>query len=168
VIYISAEQPILPMKIKAIKFFSPEENVSKAKAAEKAPPLPTGYISNSGKLVFPATALSDLGIDPETTHFKIGTQEGKRKIKSIYLIPAASSNQTFSFERSGRGHVIPLAVILRKGGINFDGEKLIFKISTFDFDQTIKGYELAIAADVPKSEYLGKPRGRKRRLQPEQ
>ncbi|PSL29596.1 MULTISPECIES: hypothetical protein [Dyadobacter] len=53
------------MKLKAIKFFSPEENVPEAKAAAKAAPLPTGYISNSGKLVFPATALRDLGIDPE-------------------------------------------------------------------------------------------------------
>ena len=53
------------MKLKAIKFFSPEENVPEVKPAPKAAPLPTGYISNSGKLVFPATALRDLGIDPE-------------------------------------------------------------------------------------------------------
>jgi len=149
------------MKLKAIKFFSPEENVSKTKLVEKAAPLPTGYISNSGKLVFPASALRDLGIDPESTDFKIGTQEGKRKIKSVYLVPAASSAQTFSFEKSGRGHVIPLAVILKKGNVNFDSEKLIFKISTFDFDQTTKGFELAIETEAPKPEYTGKPRGRK-------
>jgi len=88
------------MKIKAIKFFSPEENVPKAKATSKAAPLPTGYISNSGKLVFPVATLQDLEIDPESTHFKIGVQEGKRKIKSIYLVPAASADQTFSFEKS--------------------------------------------------------------------
>ena len=88
------------MKIKAIKFFSPEENVPKAKATSKAALLPTGYISNSGKLVFPVAALQDLEIDPESTHFKIGVQEGKRKIKSIYLVPAASADQTFSFEKS--------------------------------------------------------------------
>jgi hypothetical protein len=68
------------MKLKAIKFFSPEENVSKVKAAAKAAPLPTGYISNSGKLVFPAAALADLGIDPESTYFKIGTQEASEKL----------------------------------------------------------------------------------------
>jgi hypothetical protein len=73
------------MKLKAIKFFSPEENLPKTKEANTAP-LPAGYISNSGKLVFPATALGDLGIDPESTHFKIGTQDGKRKIKSLYLV----------------------------------------------------------------------------------
>ncbi|WP_353720133.1 hypothetical protein [Dyadobacter sp. 676] len=99
------------MKLKAIKFFSPEENVPEVKTAQKAAPLPTGYISNSGKLVFPAAALRDLGIDPESANFKIGTQEGKRKIKSVYLVPAAISDQTFSFEKSGRGHVIPLAII---------------------------------------------------------
>jgi len=148
------------MKLKAIKFFSPEENLPKTKQA-KAAPLPAGYISSSGKLVFPAVALRDLGIDPESTNFKIGTQDGKRKIKSLYLVPAASSDQTFSFEKSGRGHVIPLAVILKRGGLNFEGEKLIFKISTFDFDQATKGYELAIESETPKPEYTGKPRGRK-------
>ena len=155
------------MKLKAIKFFSPEENVAKTKETRKEAPLPTGYISNSGKLVFPGTALRDLGIDPESTKFKIGTQEGKRKIKSVYLVPSASSDQTFSFEKSGRGHVIPLAIILKKGNVNFESEKLIFKISTFDFDQTTKGFELAIEAEAPKPEYTGKPRGRKPRQQAE-
>lgn len=155
------------MKPKAIKFFSPEENVPEVKAAPKAAPLPTGYISNSGKLVFPATVLRDLGIDPESANFKIGTQEGKRKIKSVYLVPSTSSDQTFSFEKSGRGYVIPLAIILKKGNVNFESEKLIFKISTFDFDQTTKGFELAIEAEAPKPEYTGKPRGRKPRQQAE-
>lgn len=149
------------MKLKTIKFFSPEENVPEVKAAPKAAPLPTGYISNAGKLVFPASALRDLGIDPQSTKFKIGTQEGKRKIKSVYLVPSTSSDQTFSFEKSGRGHVIPLAVILKKGGLDFESQKLIFKISTFDFDQATKGYELAIENEVRKPEYTGKPRGRK-------
>lgn len=149
------------MKLKAIKFFSPQENVPKTKATEKAAPLPIGYIANSGKLVIPATALRDLGIDPESTYFKIGTQEGKRKIKSIYLVPSSSSDQTFSFEKSGRGHVIPLAIILRKGGVDFENQKLVFKISTFEFDQTTKGFELVIESEAPKPEYTGKPRGRK-------
>jgi len=153
------------MKQKAIKFFSPEENVPKTKTTEKAAPLPTGYISKSGKLVFPAAVLRDLGIDPESTKFKIGTQEGKRKIKSVYLVPASNSGQTFSFEKSGRGHVIPLAVILKKGAVDFESQKLVFKIKTFDFDQSTKGYELAIETEATKSEYTGKPRGRKPRVQ---
>lgn len=149
------------MKLKAIKFFSPDDNVSEVKAAPKVAPLPTGYISNSGKLVFPAAALRDLGIDPESANFKIGTEEGKRKIKSLYLVPVANSDQAFSFEKSGRGHVIPLAVILKKGGVDFESQKLVFKISTFDFDQSTKGYELAIETEAPKPEYTGKPRGRR-------
>lgn len=148
------------MKPKAIKFFSPQENLPKTKEG-KAAPLPAGYISSSGKLVFPAAVLRELEIDPGTVHFRIGAQEGKRKIKSIFLVPSASSDQTFSFEKSGRGQVIPLAVILKERGINFESEKLIFKISTFDFDQHTKGYELAIETETPKPEYTGKPRGRK-------
>ncbi len=143
------------MKLKAIKFFSPEENIPKVKTAAKAAPQPTGYISNSGKLVFPAAALRDLGIDPESTHFKVGSQEGKRKIKSVYLVPAAISDQAFSFEKSGRGHVIPLAIILKKGGVDFESQKLIFKISTFDFDQSTKGFELAIETEASKPGYTG-------------
>lgn len=149
------------MKLKALKFFSPEENVPKTKSAPKSVLVPTGYISNSGKLVFPVTALDDLGIDPESVHFKIGVQEGKRKIKSLYLVPSESSEQTFAFEKSGRGHVISLATILKKGGINFDSEKFAFKIHAFDFDTSAKGYELAIEPQAPKPEYTGKPRGRK-------
>ncbi|WP_342083567.1 hypothetical protein [Dyadobacter sp. OTU695] len=150
------------MKPRAIKFFSPEENLPKTKQA-KAAPLPAGYISSSGKLVFPAAVLAGLGIDPASTHFKIGTQDGKRKIKSMYLVPAVGSDQTFSFEKSGRGHVIPLAIILKKGNVNFESEKLIFKISTFDFDQATQVYELTIETETPKPEYTGKPRGRKPR-----
>jgi hypothetical protein len=164
-LYFSTKTTHNTMKLKAIKFFSPEENVPKTKATEKAAPLPIGYISNSGKLVFPATALRDLGIDPESTYFKIGTQEGKRKINSVYLVPAATSGQTFSFEKSGRGHVIPLAVILKKGGVDFESQKLIFKIKVFDFDRATKGYELAIENEAAKPEYTGKPRGRKPRAQ---
>jgi hypothetical protein len=112
-------------------------------------------------LVFPATTLRELAIDPDTAHFKIGVQEGKRRIKSLYLVPSQSNDQTFSFEKSGRGHVISLSIILKKGGINFDNEKLVFKVLTFDFDASTKGYALAIETEAPKAEYTDKPRGRK-------
>ncbi|SKB87604.1 hypothetical protein [Dyadobacter psychrophilus] len=97
------------MKIKSIKFFAPEENVQVQKSARKAKPLPTGYISATGKLVFPSVTLEELGINAASTQFKIGTDMGKRKIKSLYLVPSGSVEQAFSFERSGRGgYVIPL------------------------------------------------------------
>ncbi|MNL60030.1 hypothetical protein D3C87_1838050 [compost metagenome] len=61
--------------------------------------------------------------------------------------------------------MIPLAIILKKGNVNFESEKLIFKISTFDFDPATKGFELATESEAPKPEYTGKPRGRKPRVQ---
>lgn len=142
------------MKIKAIKFFTPEENISKAKPVEKSMHVPTGHISGLGKLVFPAVTLRELKIEPDATHFKIGVQEGKKKIKSIYLLPSERTDQTFSFEKSGRGHVISLGTILKNGGINFDSGKLIFKVLPFDFDTSIKGYELAIETDTRQSRYI--------------
>ena len=85
------------MKLKAIKFFSPEENVSEVKETRKEAPLPTGYISNSGKLVFPAVALRDLGIDPDFPFFKIVTLYVMLKIKSLYVVRADKSYHTFWF-----------------------------------------------------------------------
>jgi len=41
---------------------------------------------------------------------------------------------------------------LKKGNVNFESEKLISKISTFDFDQTTKGFELAIETEAAKPE----------------
>lgn len=65
------------MKIKAIRFFSPQEDIPKTGSVGKGELFSIGYISNSGKLVFPASPLNKLGIDPEPTHFKIGTQQWK-------------------------------------------------------------------------------------------
>ena len=149
------------MKVKSIRFFSPEENSEKTeKVAEQ--PKPTGYISASGKLVLPLKTLEQLGLDAEATKFKIGSQEGKRKLKSLYLIPTAS-DQTGTFEliRSGRGYVIPLAIILKKGGIDFADNKYTFTISTFDYEGGVNGYELELNDSIVKPAYTGKPRGRK-------
>jgi hypothetical protein len=150
------------MKLKAIKFFAPEENAPAQKLVAKAKSALTGYISATGKLVFPTATLEELGLDAATSHFKIGTQEGKRKIKSLYLIPSENQEQAFSFERSGRGgYVIPLAIILKKGGIDFEGAKVTFSITTFDYEEGVTGYELTFESSAPKPEYTGKPRGRK-------
>jgi hypothetical protein len=69
------------MKEKSIRFFSPNENLElqKSKAAAPKEPILTGYISVSGKLVLPLKTLENLGIDPQTTGFKLGMQAGKRK-----------------------------------------------------------------------------------------
>ncbi len=148
------------MKAKTIKFFSPEENSPKIeKAATKS--KPTGYISAAGKLVLPAATLEELGIEPEGTQFKIGTQGGKRTLKLLYLIPTTDSAGSFSMVKSGRGYVIPLAVILEKGGINYSANKYSFTVSLFNYEEGVVGYELTLESDVPKPVYTGKPRGRK-------
>jgi hypothetical protein len=155
------------MKVKSIKFFSPEENAPKTeKAIVKALPKPSGYISGSGKLVFPSSALEQLGLDTESANFKIGTQEGKRTLKNLYLVPSEPENDTFALTKSGRGYVIPLALILKKGGINFETVKYTFEVSTFDYAEGVLGFDLAIISSEPKPVYTGKPRGRKPKVAP--
>lgn len=148
------------MKARAIKFFSPEDNVSVVKKTEEKP-KPTGYVSTSGKLVLPPKTLEELGIEPETARFKIGTQQGKRTLKYLYLIPSADENETFALTRSGRGYSIPLELILRKGGIDFENTKYIFEVTLFNYDEGVVGFELALGTEEPKPAYTGKPRGRK-------
>jgi hypothetical protein len=150
------------MKVKTIKFFSPEENAPKAeKNLSKAKPKPSGYISGTGKLVFPSATLEELGIDAESANFKIGTLQGKRTLKLLYLIPSAPASDSFAMTKSGRGYVIPLALILKKGGVNFDEVKFTFTVSLFNYDEGVVGFELELISSAPKPAYTGKPRGRK-------
>ncbi|CAG5069355.1 hypothetical protein DYBT9623_02091 [Dyadobacter sp. CECT 9623] len=148
------------MKANTIKFFSPEENVQVTKKA-KAENKPTGYISGTGKLVLPPKTLEELDIEPLTSRFKIGTQEGKRNLKYLYLIPSSDTEGTFAMTKSGRGFSIPLDVILRKGGVDFEKTKYTFEITLFNYEEGVVGYELALGSSEPKPEYTGKPRGRK-------
>ena len=148
------------MKARAIKFFTPEENVSVVKKAQEQP-KPTGYISGSGKLVLPPKTLEELGIEAENSRFKIGTQQGKRTLKYLYLIPSTEEEGTFALTRSGRGYSIPLELILRKGGVDFENTKFVFEITLFNYEEGVVGYELALNTEEPKPAYTGKPRGRK-------
>ena len=150
------------MKAKSIKFFSPQENVPKSEVV-KSKPKPSGYISATGKIVLPVAALTELGIEAEATRFKIGTDQGKRKINSVYLIPATDENDSFSLEKSGRGYVIPLAIILKQGGVAFDTTKYTFTVTTFQYEEGVTGFELSLISAEPKPAYTGKPRGRKPR-----
>jgi hypothetical protein len=148
------------MKAKSIKFFSPQENLPKSEVT-KSTPKPSGYISATGKIVLPAAALTELGIEADTTKFKIGTDQGKRKINTVYLIPSADESDTFSLVKSGRGYVIPLAIILKQGGVAYDTTKYTFEVTSFNYEEGVVGYELALASSEPKPAYTGKPRGRK-------
>ncbi len=73
------------MKAVAIRFFAPQENKLPPAKTQKAPKpreiILTGYISGSGKLVFPAKTVAGLGLDADNTTFKVGMAEGKRKPK---------------------------------------------------------------------------------------
>lgn len=153
------------MKTPQIKFFSPEDNTEPvSKAAGKAKPKPSGYISDNGTLVFPKATLEEIGVEPETALFKVGTVEGKRKIRSLYLIPTDEQEGAFAFSKVGRGSGVPLAVILKRGGIDYQAAKHIFTVSIFNYSEGVIGYELAIEAEAPKEPYTGKPRGRKRKV----
>jgi hypothetical protein len=148
------------MKASTIKFFSPEENVVATKKT-KEQPKPTGYISGTGKLVLPPKTLEELGIEPLSTRFRIGTQQGKRTLKHLYLIPSDDSEGTFAMTKSGRGFSIPLDVILKKSGVDFEQTKFTFSITLFNYEEGVVGYELELQGADPKPAYTGKPRGRK-------
>ncbi|HEV7350815.1 hypothetical protein [Telluribacter sp.] len=150
------------MKAKAIKFFSPEENSEpKSKRTEKAPAL-KGYISGAGKLVFPSKTIEQLDFNPDQSRFMIGAQEGKRKIKSLFLVPT-TDDQAVSFEmaKGAKNYSISLAVILQKNGVDYANNKYNFTVAPFDYEEGTTGYELQLESQAPKAEYTGKRRGRK-------
>jgi hypothetical protein len=144
-----------------IKFFDPSENVEQLAKKERTRQLPLGQISDLGRLVFPPKAIEQAGIDT-SVKYKIGTDEGKRKIKSLYLVQT-SEEPAFEFTRRGRGLGIDLPVILEKGGINYSSGEHTFTIESFTYGNS-NGYILNIVHTGVKAEklaYTGKPRGRK-------
>ncbi|MCF2491501.1 hypothetical protein [Dyadobacter sp. CY347] len=149
------------MKAKNIRFFSPQENEQKAEKKAAVKSLPKGYISAVGKIVFPSVAIEELGIEPDTTKFLVGTDDGKRKIKNLYLIPT-DQDSAFSITRSGRGYSLPLDLILSKGGIDYGNQKYVFTASIFQHEGSV-GYALEISPEQApeKAPYTGKPRGRR-------
>jgi len=151
------------MKATSLRFFSPKDNSeSKKKTAAPKSVTLTGYLSPAGKLVFPAKTVGQLSVDPDTTRFRIGTQDGKRKIKSLYLIPADDdSSDTFEMVKAAKSYTISMAFILQKGGIDYAKTKYTFTIKPFTYEGDVPGYELQLNDPAPKQPYTGKPRGRK-------
>ncbi|MCF2491519.1 hypothetical protein [Dyadobacter sp. CY347] len=149
------------MKAKNIRFFSVQENKQKADKKAAAKSLPKGYISAAGKIVFPSVAIEELGIEPDTTRFLVGTDDGKRKIKNLYLVPT-DQDGAFSITRSGRGYSLPLELILSKGGVDYSNQKYVFTASIFQHEGSV-GYALEILPEQApeKAPYTGKPRGRR-------
>ncbi|GAB3965436.1 hypothetical protein GCM10028806_04640 [Spirosoma terrae] len=149
------------MKTTQIRFFSPLENSKpKEKKAAKSTPV-TGYISQAGKLVFPVKSISQLDFDPANAKFKIGVQEGKRKIKALYLVLSGDEEGTFVLEKAAKSYSVSLPVILQNNGVDFAKTKYTFTVKPFDYDDDVTGYELQLNDQAPKAPYTGKPRGRK-------
>ncbi|MFD2937774.1 hypothetical protein [Spirosoma flavum] len=154
------------MKAINIHFFFPNEN-SQAKpktekAAKPAKVVLTGYISSAGKLVLPAKTVASIGVNLDTTLFKVGMDEDKRKAKSLYLIPASGSKETFTFEKAAKSYSLTLPFILKKCGVDFSKTKYDFTIHLFEYEGAT-AFELRLAPQeaAEKVPYAGKPRGRK-------
>ncbi|GAB4029029.1 hypothetical protein [Spirosoma koreense] len=154
------------MKAANIRFFSPTENKQPTAKAEKATKPAkvklSGYVSSAGKLVFPAKTVAHIGVDLDNTSFKVGMDEGKRKAKSLYLVPSSTTEETFVFEKAAKSYTLALPFILKKSGIDFAKTKYDFTIRLFAYEGTT-AFELKVApeAAAPKVPYTGKPRGRK-------
>lgn len=154
------------MKAPSIHFFSPAENSQAKQKTEKsvkpAKVVLTGYISSSGKLVLPDRTVASLGVDLSTTSFKVGMDEGKRKAKSLYLVPASNGEEIFGFEKAAKSYSLALPYILKKSGVDFAKSKYEFKIRLFEYEgRTAFELQLSPEAATPKVPYTGKPRGRK-------
>lgn len=152
------------MKATSIRFFSPQDNsTAKEKPAPKETAV-TGYVSASGKLVFPNKSVEQLAIEPESSRFKVGAPEGKRKIKSLYLVPGGTEEDgSFEMVKGAKSYTIPLAIILQKGGIDYANAKYAFTIKPFEYESGVTAYELQLENTTPKSEETEKPRGRKKK-----
>ena len=152
------------MKEKSIRFYSPSENLEQqqSKAAAPKKPILTGYISASGKLVLPHKTVDQLGFDPQTTGFRVGMQAGKRKLKSLYLVPTQQEQEDrFELTKGAKSYTLALGVILQKGGVNYSQSKYTFTLAPFNYEGGVTGYELQLEDSAPSAAYTGKPRGRK-------
>jgi len=122
----------------------------------------TGYVSSAGKLVFPGITVANLGVDLGTTRFRVGMDAGKRKAKSLYLVPSSTDEETFTFEKAAKSYTLALPFILKRSGVDFTKTKYDFTIRLFEYEG-MTAFELKVApeAAATKVPYTGKPRGRK-------
>lgn len=150
------------MKVTALKFFSPKENSKTVEKKAGKPVILKGYISTSGKLIFPDKVAEKLGVDLSAAVFKIGTQAGKRKLTSLYLVPASEGEpDLFKMTKAAKSYNIALGVILKTGGVDYVETKYSFIINPFEYEG-VTAYELELVNEKEeKTPYTGKPRGRK-------
>ncbi len=159
------------MKNIEIDFFSSHENKPAKEKSEKPTkvekPALTGYISPSGKLVLPARTVAQLGLDIDNTTFKVGKQQGKRKAKSLYMVPENDDQaDTFRFTKAAKSYTMLLPVILQNNGVDYKEAKYSFTVNPFEYkDTTAIELKLVKEDNAPKKPYTGKPRGRKPKIQ---
>jgi len=145
-------------KMKEISFFSPEENVVPQKTTEKvAKSYTTGYITSTGKVIIPQKSAEEAGIEPQNSAFKVGKPEKKRKLKSLFLVPASHQEEgVFEMEESGRNFFLSLGPILDKSGLDVQKHKYTFEIKPFEYGDST-AFELKLDAPTAR----GKRPGRK-------
>ncbi len=152
------------MKPVTIRFFSPQDNqpLGQKEATKKtSKAVLTGSISPTGRLIFSPKTIDQLGVDPTTVRFKIGTDKAKRKIKTLYLIPTTEDyTDTFELVKKTNSYSIALPVILQKGGVDYKKTTYIITLEPFAYQGGLTAYALRLGTQAPKPPYTGKPRGR--------
>ncbi|WP_373514139.1 hypothetical protein [Persicitalea sp.] len=143
--------------MKEISFFTPEENVAPRKTSEKAEKTyTTGYITSTGKVIIPQKSAEEVGIEPQNSAFKIGKPENKRKLKSLFLVPASREEEgVFEMEESGRNFFLPLGPILEKGGLDVQNNKYTFNIKSFDYND-VTAFELKLDSPTSRTKRPGR------------
>ena len=156
------------MKVTQIRFFTSGDNTPKVPKPNSANPpklVPlTGYISPTGKLVFPQKTIDQLGLAVESVRFQIGIQQGKRKLNVLYLVPTQDDQvEAFPLSKAAKSYTVTLGYILQRGGLDYRQTKYTFTLSPFSGADGLTGYALTIQDPTPKTKpaYTGKPRGRK-------
>ncbi len=147
------------MNLEDIRFFSPKENKATRKPRSKAESndATTGYITGTGKVIIPQKSADEVGIESENATFMVGMQQNKRKLKSLYIVPASDDQEgTFEMKNSGRNNFIALGVILEKNGLDFQNNKYTFDINPFNFDGDVTGFELKLNTPTPKTKKPGR------------
>lgn len=155
------------MKPISLQFFTPQDNTQPDQKGTAKPirkTLLTGSVSTTGKLVLPLRTVQKLSIDSATDRFKVGIEQGKRKIKSLYLIPAnqdQDSSDSFELIKKANSYSITLALILQRGGVDYKKTAYVFTIYPFEHEVGVTSYELRLFTQPPKPPYTGKLRGRR-------
>lgn len=147
------------MNLDDIRFFSPQENKAerKTKVKEESGEPATGYISSTGKVIIPQKAAEEVGLNTSHTTYMVGTEQNKRKLKSLYVVPASGHTEgAFEMVSSGRNNFIALGVILEKSGLDYQNNKYTFEISSFVLGDDIKGIELKLNKPTAKTKRAGR------------